>query len=133
MFAEAVTKTKLKNAAKLLEEKTCKCILCPRRLRKVTMVENYRKKHKENFTGIKCKLYCHEHREEMFKDYIKQHNIYSKNKYYMKPEKLEDLLNAEHYDVILVRLSKLAVKRRETNHEMFKSMNSRGCGYMYNM
>ena len=67
----------------------------------------------------------------MFKDHIKQHNIYSKNEYYMKPEKLEDLLNSEHYDVILVTLSELAEKRRETSCEMFKSMNSRGYGYMY--
>ena len=32
----------------------------------------------------------------MFKDHIKWHNIYSKSEYYMKPEKLEDLLNTEH-------------------------------------
>ena len=35
----------------------------------------------------------------------------------MKPEKLEDLLNIEHY-VILVTLEELAEKGRETNHEM---------------
>ena len=35
----------------------------------------------------------------MFKDHIKEHNVYSKNLYYKKPEKLEDLLNTEHYDV----------------------------------
>ena len=36
----------------------------------------------------------------------------------MKPENLEDLLNTEHYDVILVTLEELAEKHRETNCEM---------------
>ena len=36
----------------------------------------------------------------------------------MKPEKLEDLLNTEHYDVILVTLKELAEKRRETDREI---------------
>ena len=36
----------------------------------------------------------------------------------MKPERLEDLLNTEHYDVILVTLEELAEKRGETNREM---------------
>ena len=36
----------------------------------------------------------------------------------MMPEKLEDLLNTEHYDVILATLAELAEKRRETNREM---------------
>ena len=36
----------------------------------------------------------------------------------MKPEKLEDLLNTEHYDFILVTLKELAEKHRETNREM---------------
>ena len=40
----------------------------------------------EEFTWIKCKLRCTDRREEMFKYHIKQHNIYSRNKYIMKPE-----------------------------------------------
>ena len=36
----------------------------------------------------------------------------------MKPEKLEDLLNTERYDVILVTLKELAEKRREANREI---------------
>ena len=43
----------------------------------------------------------------------------------MKPEMLEDLLNTEHYDDILVALDELAEKRRETNREILKSMDSR--------
>ena len=35
----------------------------------------------------------------------------------MKPEKLEDFPNTEHY-VILVTLKELAEKRRETNREI---------------
>ena len=69
----------------------------------------------------------------MFKDHIKKHNVYSENDYYMKPEKFKDLLNTEHYDVILVTLSELAEKRRETNREIIKSRNSRGYVFMYNM
>ena len=51
----------------------------------------------------------------------------------MKPETLEDFLNTEHLDVILVTLEDLAKNRRETNREMFKSMDSRGYVYIYNM
>ena len=69
----------------------------------------------------------------MFKDHIKEHNVYSEDYYYMKPEKFEDLINTEHYDVILVTLSELADKRRETNREMPKSRNSSGCSYTNNM
>ena len=47
----------------------------------------------------------------------KEHNIYFRGEYYMKPEKLEDLLNTEHYDVILVALEELP-ECRETNREM---------------
>ena len=61
----------------------------------------------------------------MFKDHVKWHNIYSKNEYYMKPEKLENLLNTEHYDIILVALKVLAEKRNETNRELLKSTDSR--------
>ena len=61
----------------------------------------------------------------MFKDLMRWHNIYSKNEYYMKPEKLEDLLNIEHYNVILVTLEELVEKRREMNREILKSMYSR--------
>ena len=89
------------------------------------MEDHYRKKHKENFTWIKCKLGRSERREEMVKYQIKWHNIYSKNEYYTKPEKLEDLLNPEHYDVILVTLEELVEKRKETNREILKSMDSR--------
>ena len=39
-----------------------------------------------------------------------EHNIYFRGEYYMKTEKLEDLLNTEHYDVILT-LKELAEKR----------------------
>ena len=82
-----------------------------KRFRKETMEDHYWKKHKENFTWIECKLCCSERQEEIFKDHIKWNNIYSKNEYYTKPEKLEDLLNIEHYDVILVTLQELAEKR----------------------
>ena len=47
---------KLNHAAKLLEEKSCKCMFCPRCLHKVTMEKHYLKEHKGNFTWIKCKL-----------------------------------------------------------------------------
>ena len=43
----------------------------------------------------------------------------------MKPERLEDLLSTEHYVVILVTLDERAEKRRETNREIRKSMDSR--------
>ena len=78
-----------------------------------------------NFTWIKCKCGCSERREEMFKDDIKWHNIYSKNEYYMMQEKLEDLTNTEHYDVILVALKELAEKRRKINREILKSTDCR--------
>ena len=66
-------------------------MFCPRRLRKVTiMEEHYRKNHKENFTWIECKLCRIEHREEEFKDHIRRHNDYPINGHYMNPEKLED-------------------------------------------
>ena len=81
-------------------------------------MERQLKEHKENFTWIKCKLCCREYREEEFKDHIKEHNIYFRGEYYMKLEKLEDLLDTEHYDFILVILEVLAEKRRETNREM---------------
>ena len=97
----------LKHAAKIAEGKVRKCIFCPRRLHKITMEKHYLEKHKENFTWMKCKLCCREHREEMLKNHIKEHNIYFRDEYYMKPEKLEDLLNTEHYDVILVTLKNL--------------------------
>ena len=100
-------------------------MFCPKRFRKETMEDHYQQKHKENFTWIKCKHGCCELREEMFKGHIKWHHIYSKNEYYMKPEMLEDLLKTEHYDVILVTLEELADKRRETNREILKSMDSR--------
>ena len=100
-------------------------MFCPQRFRKETMEDHYWKKHKENFTWIKCKLCCRDRREEMFKDHIKWNNIYSKNEYYMKLEKLEDFLNTEHYDVILVALKELAEKRREANRKILKSTVSR--------
>ena len=61
----------------------------------------------------------------MFKDHIKEHNVYSNNEYYMKPEKLEGLLYTEHYDVILVTLKELEEKRREADRKIFKSIDSR--------
>ena len=66
----------------------------------------------------------------MCKDPIKWHNIYSTYEYYMKPEMLEDLLNTEHYDVILVTLEELAENRRETNREIFKSMDILDLAYL---
>ena len=54
------------------------------------MEEHYLKEHRGNFTWVK------------FRDHIKEYNIYSRCEYYMKPEKLEDLPNTEHYDVIYV-------------------------------
>ena len=69
-----------------------------------------------------CKLGGSESREETFKNHIRWHNIYSKNEYYMKPEKLEDLLTTEYYDVILVTLEELAEKRREANRKILKLM-----------
>ena len=42
-------------------------------------------------------------REGEFKDHIKGHNtMYSKegSRYYMEPEKLEDVFNTEHLDVV---------------------------------
>ena len=92
-------KCNIKSATKLTEERASECKVCPKRFRKGPMEDHYRKKHKENFTWIKCKVGCSGRREETFKDHIRWHNIYSKNEYYMKPEKLEDLLTTEYYDV----------------------------------
>ena len=72
---------KIENAAKLPEEKACKCMFCPKRFCKETMEDHYWKKHKENFTWIKCELGCCGRLEKMFKDHIKWNNIYSKNEY----------------------------------------------------
>ena len=74
----------------------------------------------------------------MLKDHIKEHNLYYTGKYYIKPERLEDLLSTEYYDVILATLKELAEKRREFNREFnerFKPrpMISKGCSWMYNM
>ena len=99
----------------IAEETARKCMFCPRRLRKVTMEKHYLEKHEENFTWMKRKLCCREHREEMLKDHIKEHNVYFRGECYMKPEKLEDLLNTEHYDVILVTLKELAEKHLIVN------------------
>ena len=93
-------------------------MFCPRRLRNVTMEEHYLKEHIGNFTRVNCKLCCRERREEEFRNYIKEHDRYFRGEYYMKPEKLEDLLNTDHYDVILVTLKEFAEKRRETNREI---------------
>ena len=87
------------------------------------MERNYLKKHKENFTWMECKLCCREHREEMLRDHIRGHNVYIGDECYMKPEKIEDLLNTEPHDAILVTLEELAEERREFNREFFKSMN----------
>ena len=65
------------------------------------MEDHYRKKHKENFTWVKCKLVVNVE-TRCLKNTLSGINIYSKNVYYMKPKKLEDLLNTEHYNVILV-------------------------------
>ena len=105
----------LKHAVKLLEAIACRCMFCSRHLRKVKMAEHYLKEHRGNFTWVKCRLWCRKHREEEFRNHIKKHNI---GEYYMKPEIFEDLLNTEHYDVILVTLKELAEKRRETNREV---------------
>ena len=78
-----------RSAVKLSEEKARKCVFCHRRLREVKMREHYLKEDRGNFTWVKCKLCCREHREEEFKEHIKQHNIYFRGKYCMKPEKLE--------------------------------------------
>ena len=118
-------KCNIKSATKLTEERASECMVCPKRFRKGPMEDHYRKKHKANFTWIKCKLGCSERREETFKDHIRWHHIFSKNEYYMKPEKLEDLLTTEHYDVILVTLDELAEKRRQANRKILKSMVSR--------
>ena len=39
----------IKNAINLEVEKSCKCMLCPKRYCKGTMVVNYWKKHREKF------------------------------------------------------------------------------------
>ena len=65
---------------------------------------HYWKVHRDSFKWIECKISCGRFacgkvREEEFKDHIRRHNeIYSKkkNKYYMEPEKLEDLFSTEH-------------------------------------
>ena len=90
----------IKNAGQLAEGKALQYMFYDKHFRKETMEDHNRKK--SNFTLIKCKLGCSKRRKEMFKDHINWHNIYSKNEYCMKPEKLEDLLNPEHYDIILV-------------------------------
>ena len=118
-------KCNIKSATKLTEERASECMVCPKCFRKGPMEDHYRKKHKGNFTWIKCKFGCSERREETFKDHIRWHNIYSKNEYYMKPEKLEDFLITEHYDVMLVTLEELTEKRREANRKILKSMDSR--------
>ena len=117
-------KCNIKSATNLTEEGERECMVCPKRFRKGPMEDHYRKKHKGNFTWIKCKLGCSERREETFKDHIRLHNIYSKNEYHMKPEKLEDLLTIENYDDILVTLEQLAEKRMEANRKILKSMDS---------
>ena len=100
----------LENATKTEEEKARvkarKCMFCPRYLRKVTMEER-RKKHEEHFTWIKCKLCCREHREEEFKDHIRQHNGYSRNGHYMNSKRLEDLFSTEHLDDVQATLIEL--------------------------
>ena len=68
----------------------------------------------------------------MFKDHIKGHNVYFRGEYYMKPEKLEDLLNTENCNVILVTLKELAEKHRESTREFNEKLKprpmiSRGC------
>ena len=64
-------------------------------------------------------------RQEVFKDHIKQHNVYAKNNYYVEPEKLEDFLNTEHQDVVQATLNEFKEKRMETEHRILELMDSR--------
>ena len=93
----------IKSAAKIAEEKVRQFLFRHRRLRKATVGRHYLEKHKENFTWMKCKLCCREHREEILKDHIRGHNVYIR----------DELLTTEHHDAILVALEELAEDRRE--------------------
>ena len=106
----------LKHAVKPLEEKACKCMCCPRRLRKVTMEELYLKERRGNFTWVKCELCCREHREEEFRGHIKEHNIYFRGEYNMKTEKLEhNIYSKGEYNMKTEKLEHNIYSRGEYN------------------
>ena len=96
--------------------------------------------HRDSFKWVECKIdrgrfACGKVREGEFKDHIKRHNtMHSKegSRYYMEPQKLEDLFNTEHLDVVqtvLVGLrageEKRLEERLERDHEHSKLMTSR--------
>ena len=64
-------------------------------------------------------------REEVRKDHIKQHNGNANNNYYTEPERLEDLLNTEHDDVVQETLKEFKEKHVETNRKILDSTDSR--------
>ena len=92
----------LKSSVKPVKKEAPKCILCSTNSYNKEKIEvHYWKVHRDSFKWIECKIdrcryACGKVREEEFKDHIKRHNtMYSKegSRYYMEPEKLEDLFN----------------------------------------
>ena len=104
---------KLNSSVKPVKKEAPKCILCCKNSCNKEKIEvHYWKVHRDSFKCIECKIDCGRFacgkvHEEEFKDHIRRHNtMYSKegSRYYMEPEKLEDLFNAEHLDVVRAML-----------------------------
>ena len=118
-----------------------KCMLCSTKSYNKENIEvHYWKVHRDSFKWVECKIdrgrfACGKVRDGEFKDHIKRHNtMYSKegSMYYMEPEKLEDLFNAGHLDVVRTVLvvlradeEKRLEERLERDREHSKLMASR--------
>ena len=125
-------------------------MLCSKKSYNKEKIEvHYRKVHRDGFKWVECKIdrgrfACGKVREGDFKDHIKRHNtMYSKegSRYCMEPDRLEDLSNTEHLDVVQTMLvcliadvEKRLEERLERDRDHSKLMTSRSSTiewYMY--
>ena len=93
MFAQAVTNTKLKTQQNLQKKRHENVYFVLNAFVKKKWKIIIGKSIMRISRGLSVKFTVVNPGVEMFNDHIKWHNIYSKNEYYMKPEKLEELLN----------------------------------------
>ena len=100
---------KLKNSVEPVRKEAPKCMLCSKKPYNKEQIEvHYWKLGRDSFKWVECKIdsgrfACGKVREGEFKYHTRRHNtVYSKDgsRYYMEPEKLEDLFNTEQLDVV---------------------------------
>ena len=131
---------KIESSIKPVKKEAPKCILGSKHSYDKEKIEvHYWKVHRGSFKWIECKIdrgryACDKVREDEFKDHMRHNTMYSKegSRYYMEPEKLEDLFNTEHLDVVQAMLvglraveEKRLEERLECDREHSKLMASR--------